>query len=120
MSHFHKLFYTLPDAEQTAPSIPAAPPVDNVVTPARPAAPVVTLPVLPTEEVHLTPESRITYWTDPRNAAAERFRLLRMRLKTQSSQGKLKKLLVTSSLAQDGKSTVVLNLATALAERENS
>jgi capsular exopolysaccharide synthesis family protein len=118
MSHLHKLFYTVPDAEDTAPSLPAAPPVDNVVTPSRPAAPtIVTLPVVPAEEAHLTPESRIIYWTDPRNAAAERFRLLRMRLKTHWSQGKLKKLLITSSLAQDGKSTIVLNLATALAER---
>jgi capsular exopolysaccharide synthesis family protein len=40
-----------------------------------------------------------------------------MRLKECARTGKLKKLLVTGALAHDGKSTVVLNLATALAER---
>jgi polysaccharide biosynthesis transport protein len=40
-----------------------------------------------------------------------------MRLKEHWRTGKLKKLLVTGALAHDGKSTVLLNLATALAER---
>jgi capsular exopolysaccharide synthesis family protein len=40
-----------------------------------------------------------------------------MHLKAHWSTGKLKKLLITGPLHQDGKSTVVLNLATAVAER---
>jgi capsular exopolysaccharide synthesis family protein len=40
-----------------------------------------------------------------------------MRLREHWSAGKLKKLLVTSPLAHDGKSTILLNLATALSER---
>jgi capsular exopolysaccharide synthesis family protein len=40
-----------------------------------------------------------------------------MRLREHWSAGKLKKLLVTSPLVHDGKSTVILNLATALSER---
>jgi capsular exopolysaccharide synthesis family protein len=40
-----------------------------------------------------------------------------MRLREPWSAGKLKRLLVTSPLSHDGKSTVVLNLATTLSER---
>jgi len=69
------------------------------------------------EHVTLTPESRLVYHLDPDSPGADRFRLLRMRLWPLWEASKLKTLLVTSALAQDGKSTVVLNLATALAEQ---
>jgi capsular exopolysaccharide synthesis family protein len=72
---------------------------------------------IPAEHVALTPESRIFYHTEPDSPGADRFRLLRMRLRPLWEAGKLKTLLVTSAQAQDGKSTVVLNLATALAEQ---
>jgi len=75
------------------------------------------LPEFPIAEAHLRPENRLIYHSDPRSMAADRFRLLRMRLKEHWSTGKVKKLLITGPLAHDGKSTVVLNLATALAER---
>jgi capsular exopolysaccharide synthesis family protein len=71
----------------------------------------------PKETAQFGPEHRLIFHTDPHNPAADRFRLLRMRLKEQWKAGKLKKLLVTSPLAGDGKSTVTLNLATALHER---
>jgi len=69
------------------------------------------------ENVTVTPESRIVYYSQPDSPGADRFRLLRMRLWPLWEASKLKTLLVTSALAQDGKSTVVLNLATALAEQ---
>jgi capsular exopolysaccharide synthesis family protein len=69
------------------------------------------------ENVTLTPESRLVYHLEPDSPGADRFRLLRMRLWPLWEASKLKTLLVTSALAQDGKSTVVLNLATALAEQ---
>jgi capsular exopolysaccharide synthesis family protein len=69
------------------------------------------------ETATLTPESRIVYYSQPDSPGADRFRLLRMRLWPLWEASKLKTLLVTSALAQDGKSTVVLNLATALAEQ---
>lgn len=69
------------------------------------------------ENATLKPESRIVFHTDPHCAGADRFRLLRMRLQGFWDTGKLKRLLITSPLAQDGKSTVALNLATALAEQ---
>jgi capsular exopolysaccharide synthesis family protein len=69
------------------------------------------------EQAQLHPENRLVYYAEPRSPAADRFRLLRMKLKTYWTAGKLKKLLITGPLAHDGKSTVILNLATALAER---
>jgi capsular exopolysaccharide synthesis family protein len=71
---------------------------------------------IPTEEVSIQPESRIVLHTDPRGVGADRFRFLRICLRELWNAGKLKSLLITSPLPQDGKSTVALNLATALAE----
>ena len=68
------------------------------------------------EEVQVQPSSRIFMHTEPRGAAADRFRFLRMYLRELWSAGKVKTLQVTSPLPQDGKSTVAMNLATALAE----
>jgi len=75
---------------------------------------------IPLEEVNVDPLSRIVFHTDPRGLAAERLRFLRMRIRELSNAGKLKSLLVTSALPLDGKSTLSLNLAAALAEREES
>lgn len=72
---------------------------------------------LPIENVRLQPESRLVFHTDPRSPAADRYRYLRMRLRVMSEAGKLRSLLITSALPQDGKSTTALNLATALAEQ---
>ncbi len=68
------------------------------------------------EEVSLRPESRIPFHTDPHGCAADRYRLLRMRLRELWIAGKLKTLLITSPLPEDGKSTTAMNVATALAE----
>ena len=75
---------------------------------------------IPVEEIDVEPISRIAFYTDPRGVAADRFRFLRMRIRELSDARKLKSLLVTSALPLDGKSTVSLNLATALAERGKS
>jgi capsular exopolysaccharide synthesis family protein len=71
---------------------------------------------IPVEDVHIRPESRIVYHTKPFSAGADRFRFLRLRLQNLWNAGKLRRLLVTSPLPQDGKSTIAMNLATALAE----
>jgi len=55
--------------------------------------------------------------TDPRSPYADRLRFLRVRLRELWNTEKLKRLLITSPLPHDGKSTVALNLATVLAER---
>ena len=68
------------------------------------------------EEVQIPASSHLAFHTDPHSPAADRFRLLRMRLREYWKTGKLRTLLITSPLPGDGKSTVALNLATALAE----
>jgi capsular exopolysaccharide synthesis family protein len=67
-------------------------------------------------EVHVQPEGRIVFHTDPSSPGADRFRLLRMRLRALWNAKKLRTLLITSPLPGDGKSTIALNLATALTE----
>jgi capsular exopolysaccharide synthesis family protein len=71
---------------------------------------------IPVEEVHIAPTSRIVFHTDPSGQGADRFRFLRMRLRELWNTKKLRTLLITSPLPEDGKSTIALNLATALAE----
>jgi capsular exopolysaccharide synthesis family protein len=71
---------------------------------------------IPVDHVVVGPSSRLVYYTEPRSAAADCFRLMRMRLQRLRSEGKVRKVLVTSPLPGDGKSTIALNLATALAE----
>jgi capsular exopolysaccharide synthesis family protein len=81
-----------------------------------PSADLEEFPAAPVESAEILPESRLIFHTDPHSPGADRYRLLRMRLKELGSSGKLKTLLITSPLPHDGKSTVCLNLATALAE----
>lgn len=76
----------------------------------------VYLPVA-TEVSPVPAESRVVVYNDPRSAGGDRFRLVQMNLKSLQSLKKLKNLLITSPLPGDGKSTVTLNLATALSEK---
>jgi capsular exopolysaccharide synthesis family protein len=117
MSHLRNLFHKPSGPEHIPSAVSAAVFRDNIVPPASVATAAPTLPEFPVEEGYVGPENRVVYYSDPRSPAADRFRLLRMKLKTVSKTGKLKKLLITSPLAHDGKSTLVMNLATALSER---
>lgn len=115
MSHIRNLFHKPPtSATQPAPALSIAAAPETVVPITTAIAP---LPEFPVEKAQISPENRLVFHTDPRSRAADRFRFLRMRLREHWTAGKLKKVLVTSPLARDGKSTVVLNLATALSER---
>jgi capsular exopolysaccharide synthesis family protein len=67
--------------------------------------------------VQLPPSTRISVHSDPRGPCADRFRLLSLRLQERGAAAKLKIILITSPRPHDGKSTVALNLAGALAER---
>lgn len=71
-------------------------------------APVVTL--------RLRTEARLFAYTDPRGTGTDRLRFLRHRLNQLRNPEKLKRLLITSPLPHDGKSTIALNLAIILAE----
>lgn len=75
---------------------------------------------VPWVQVHLGPKSRLLFHTEPGSSAADRYRLLRMRLRELKPKLKLKTLLVTSPSAEDGKSTTIINLATALAKNGKS
>lgn len=75
---------------------------------------------IPSEKVHLRPSSRLVFHTDPHSSAADRYRLLRLRFRELKAKWKLRTVLVTSPLPEDGKSTTVINLATALAEKGKS
>jgi len=71
----------------------------------------------PVDQVSIETANRIVLLTEPRSPGADRFRYLRMRLRELRAHIKLKTLVITSALPQDGKSSVALNLAMALAER---
>jgi protein-tyrosine kinase len=123
MSHVRNLLYT-PGRHTPEPSPPAHTP--HAMSGAGPQPVPVPIPVavraeapveFPVEQAQVRPESRIIYYTDPRSPAADRFRFLRMRLRDLAKAGKLKKLLITSPMPGDGKTTAVLNLATVLSER---
>jgi capsular exopolysaccharide synthesis family protein len=104
------------------PSFPPVPEFPSTATAAAapaatPASPATALADFPVEEARLHPEQRLVFYTNPHSPAADRFRYLRMRLREPWAAGKLKRLLITSPVPNDGKSTVTLNLATALSER---
>lgn len=74
----------------------------------------------PSLEVLVTPSSRLVFLTEPDSLAAEKFRFLGVRLR-QLQQGRpLKKVLITSTIPEEGKSTVSANLAGVLARRKQS
>lgn len=55
----------------------------------------------------------------PKSSISESYRMLRENLKFMSADNDLKVIVVTSSVAQEGKSTVAANLATAMAQKEH-
>jgi succinoglycan biosynthesis transport protein ExoP len=78
--------------------------------------PVSALRNIPVERAELETGCRLQLLTDPRSASADRFRYLRMRLRELRELAKLRSLVITSPLPDDGKSTIALALAAALAE----
>ncbi len=64
-----------------------------------------------------TPEQRLVVMTDPDSHGAEMFRVLATRLAHMQQKRQLQKLLVTSSVVDEGKSVVAANLALTLARR---
>jgi capsular exopolysaccharide synthesis family protein len=68
--------------------------------------------------VNICPTERLALYSHPTSFTADRYRLLRMRLLELRTTGKLRSVVVTSPLPGDGKSTIALNLAAALAEQQ--
>lgn len=77
------------------------------------------LEALSTVKVQLGTESRLVFHTDPTSPAAERYRLIRLRLQAVRADANVKTILITSPSPREGKSTLALNLAAALADKRN-
>ncbi len=71
-----------------------------------------------TEQVRLRPENRVVVYNEPKSLGAERYRLLRTRLRQWRAVRKVRTILLTSACPQEGKSVSALNLATTLAARD--
>lgn len=67
-------------------------------------------------DISISPQSRLACLTDRENPTAEAIRLLGVRLKDLRQTRPLKKVLITSTIPQEGKSMISANLACALAD----
>lgn len=73
---------------------------------------------LPALNVSVMPTSRLAFFKEPDSLAAEKFRFLGVRLRQIQQSRPLKKVLVTSTIPEEGKSFVAANLAGVLARRK--
>lgn len=69
----------------------------------------------PTAKPELPAESRLVCFTETESLAAEKFRFLATRLRHMQQRRSLSRLVITSSVAGEGKSMIAANLACALA-----
>jgi capsular exopolysaccharide synthesis family protein len=83
-----------------------------------PAAPLEDLEHCPVLPVSLRDDSRLVSVDKEGSLGAEKFRFLAVRLRQLRHSRPLKKILITSSIPQEGKSTVAANLACTLARRK--
>jgi capsular exopolysaccharide synthesis family protein len=90
----------------------------RVISPAerpKPGSTPAQFPQFETARVMLAPQNKLVCATDQESLAAEKFRFLGIRLRYLQQKRPLKRILITSSVPGEGKSTVVANLACALA-----
>lgn len=73
---------------------------------------------LPALSVSVAPSSRLVFFKEPDSLAAEKFRFLGVRLRQIQQSRPLKKVLVTSTIPEEGKSFVSANLAGVLSRRK--
>ncbi len=100
------------EAGGIAAAVAAAPPLSTV-------EPVKSLDVTADRVLHPvpTPEQRLVTLSEPNGKGAEMFRVLATRLAHMQNKRRLQKLLITSSVVDEGKSVVAVNLALTLARR---
>lgn len=72
----------------------------------------------PVLHVSPSPQSRLVSMTDKQSLGAEKFRFLAVRLRQIQQSRALKKILITSTIAEEGKSVISANLAVTLARRQ--
>src|ERR1700735_1339145 len=92
-------------------------PADNAFD-TDPAAPLEDLEHYPVLPVSLSDDSRLVSRGKEGSLGGEKFRFLPVRLPQPAHSRPLKKILITSSIPQEGKSTVAANLACTLARRK--
>jgi capsular exopolysaccharide synthesis family protein len=94
----------------------------SVFAPAEPSQSVGALNVPGDRILHPvpTPEQRLVALTEPNGTGAEMFRVLATRLAHMQNKRRLQKLLITSSVVDEGKSVVAVNLALTLARRPDT
>ena len=105
-----------PSAENPAPAFD----VPALVSPSTksPALPGTAAMEFPALDVSVPRSSRLVYFSEPDSLAAEKFRFLGVRLRQLRQNRPLKKVLVTSTIPEEGKSLVSANLAGVLAQRK--
>ena len=87
-------------------------PVETFESPAAVALPeAFSLESLPTMRPAPLPDARLVCLTDPGSLGAEKFRLLGLKLRNLREQRKLKRIVVTGTAPEEGKSLVAANLA---------
>lgn len=104
-------------AERFVNDSPAVAPQAEPVKPVKEVADTTSLG-FPSLETSIAPSSRLVFLTEPESLAAEKFRFLGVRLRQLQQSRPLKKLLVTSTIPEEGKSLVSANLAGVLARRK--
>ena len=92
--------------------IPAGAPLQE------PAMPAPSLGEFPALEVSVDASRRLVFLTAPESLAAEKFRFLGVRMRQMQQTRPIKRVLVTSTIAEEGKSMVAANLAGVLARRK--
>lgn len=75
------------------------------------------MPEFPSMAISVPPNSRLVSYTDKESLAAEKFRFLGVRLRQQQLTRNLKRVLVTSTIPEEGKSMVTANLTMTLARK---
>jgi capsular exopolysaccharide synthesis family protein len=100
--------------EQPEPSVLAP----SALPQPAPEAVVSALNSLPSLKVQVSGGSRLVFLTEPDSLAAEKFRFLGVRLRQLQQSRKLKKILITSTIPEEGKSMVSANLAGALTRKK--
>jgi len=94
------------------------PPVARDAFDADPAAPLEDLERCPFLSASIQEEGRLVSLGKEGSLGAEKFRFLAVRLRQLRQSRPLKKILITSTIPQEGKSTVAANLACTLARRK--
>ena len=95
--------------------------VAPIMAPAMPPVAVpnpIELPVPPVLTVNLPKDSRLISITDKESLGAEKFRFLGVRLRQVQQARQLKRILISSTVPEEGKSFVSANLAITLARRQ--